>query len=88
MPSINERVIKLEQIMAETVLPHIEASNATREEMRQDIGRILAVVTGAEKVGGFLKRYGPRAIVFGAGAMTTLGFGNQDLWKFIANFFG
>ncbi len=88
MVSLNERVSDLERVVKETILPHIKTSNETREEMRVDIGRILAVVTGAEKVGGFIKQYGPKAIYFGAGLMTTLGIGNPALWKFMSSFFG
>jgi hypothetical protein len=88
MVRVTERLDHLEKMMSDVIVPHIELSNKTRAQMSSDIKRILSVVTGAEKVGGFLKRYGPRGVVFGAGVMTSLGFGNPALLAFLKSFFG
>lgn len=56
--------------------------------VEQNTGEILAVLTGTKTAFGYVQRYGRRVIIFGAGVMTTAGFGNPDVWKFITHFFG
>ncbi len=82
-----DRVAELERVHKEEILPAIKHGNEQRELMKQDVSKILAVVTGAEKVGSVVVRYGPKVITFGAGIMTAAGLGNPEVLKFITSFF-
>lgn len=85
---LTKRVEALEHIIETKVLPDMESANIARAKMQEDVGTILAYVTGAQKVGGVIVRHGPRAAIFGAGIMTSAGFGNPKVWAFISSFFG
>jgi len=88
MVSLADRVAKIEHTIETVIIPDMTIATRHREEIKQDLERVLAVVTGAEKVGGFVVRYGPKAITFGAGIMTAAGLGNPEVLKFVGSFFG
>lgn len=48
-------------------------------ELKNDTAEILAVVTGAKSVGGFVVKHGPRMVAFGVGVLTTFGFISADV---------
>lgn len=57
-------------------------------DMRNSTDTILAFVTGANKVVGIAAKHWRTAIIFGAGVMTSAGFGNPAMWDFIKTFVG
>jgi hypothetical protein len=54
----------------------------------QNTTEILNILTYTKSVAGLVKRWGPRAVIFGAGIFTTAGVGNPKVWQFISHFFG
>jgi len=56
--------------------------------VKSDTSEILALLTTTKDVYSFIKKYGGRVIVFGAGVMTAAGIGNPEVLKFISHFFG
>lgn len=74
------RIAALERDMA-TVKANVEtAANNSAE--------ILAIISYAKSGAGLVKKWGPRAVVFGAGLFTSAGIGNPNVWKFVSHFFG
>lgn len=88
MARLIDRVAKIEEKIEGYIMPTLQAGIEQREAIKQDVEKVLAIVSGAEKVGGFVKRNLPRAITFGAGIMTAAGVGNPEVLKFISTFFG
>lgn len=56
-------------------------------DIKGNTDEILMVVKTGKAVGGFLYRWGPKVITFGAGAFTVLGVGNAKFWDFIRHLF-
>lgn len=79
-------ITEVRSIINDKVLPEMQGAKTERLEMQQDLKTIIAIVSGAEKVGGFLARHGKVIVTFGAGLMTALGIGNPDVWRFISTF--
>ena len=88
LPELHERLEAVEKQIVEIILPDMVNAKEQREKIKSDLERALAILTGAEKVGGYVKQYGPKAITFGAGIMTAAGIGNQKVLSFITSFFG
>ena len=65
--------------MAETISGVAELKNNTDE--------ILAVVTGAKSVGGFVVKHGPRVMSFAVGGLTMFGFITADMGQKILALF-
>jgi hypothetical protein len=76
MDSIEKRVGALETTV-KTKLDIIE--NNTRE--------LLGAFTFTKNTAGYITKYGPKVMTFGAGLMTAVGVGNPKLWQYISTFF-
>lgn len=74
------RIAALERDMA-TVKANVQAAAENSAE-------ILAIISYAKSSAGLVKKWGPHAIVFGAGLFTSAGVGNPNVWKFVTHFFG
>lgn len=78
--NLGPRVAALESRMQVVELAANRAAENTDE--------ILAVMTAAKSVGGFLKKHGPRAISFAFGLAAAAGVGNPKVIAFVQGFFG
>lgn len=56
--------------------------------VKANTAQILDVLTTARTAGGYIKKYGGRAIVFGAGLFTSAGLLNPKVGQYIVAFFG
>ncbi len=77
--------IKNEHMKTQT---HVKTLQNQMTNIALDTQEILKWVTGGAKVFGFAKKNWKTAIIFGAGIMTSLGFGNPELLHFLVKFFG
>lgn len=50
------------------------------------LDNIATFVTGANTIFGLARRHWKRVFIFGAGVMTSAGFGNPKVWAFITQF--
>ena len=66
----------------------VEMLETRMTTVEENTAEILAIVSGAKTVGGYIRKYGSKTIVFGAGLMTAFGVGNPAVTKFISSFFG
>ena len=84
---ISARLEKVEKTINDILIPGMAKADEDRMAMKADTSEILAFVSGVKKTGSLAKRYGPKALTFGAGLFTAIGFGNPELWAFLAKFF-
>src|SRR5579859_7470191 len=90
LDSLDARVTILEGKMS-TVQIETAIAKTAAIQARDNTAELLAIATGVKKVGSFVTRYGPKAIIFGAGIMSAAGIGNpkvQQVLSFISTFFG
>lgn len=66
----------------------LETGMDTRMKRIEDnTAGILDAVTFSRNTFGYVRKYGPKAITFGAGIMTAAGLGNPKIWAYIGTFF-
>lgn len=89
--AIEGRLDELENKMTDHITATAQQYQTLKSEMQVAVdnsAEILAVLTAAKKVGGIAVKHWKTALVFGAGAMSVLGIGNEQLWAYIGKFLG
>lgn len=64
------------------------AAHEAAKTAADNTAQLLSIATAAKGFVGFVKKYGPKTLTFGAGIMTAAGAGNPAIWRFIGSFFG
>jgi hypothetical protein len=59
-----------------------------KDDLNDKLDNITVFVTGANTIFGLARRHWKRVFIFGAGVMTSAGFGNPKVWAFISSFAG
>ncbi len=59
-----------------------------KDEISEKLDTITDFVSGANTIFGFARKHWKRIVYFGAGVMTSAGFGNPKVWAFISSFTG
>jgi len=83
MASIGERMTKVENdLSALKDTMHIRMT-----AIEENTAAIRDAVTFTKNGFGYVKKYGPKALTFGAGLMTAAGIGNPHILSFITQYF-
>lgn len=65
-----------------------DAFDAFKLELGEKLDTITIFVSGANTIFGMARKHWRRVFIFGAGVMTSAGFGNPKVWAFITTFAG
>lgn len=86
---MGDRLSDFEDRLTRMEKSHKELADAFglfRESLDDKLDAITAFVTGANTIFGLARRHWKRVFIFGAGVMTSAGFGNPKVWDFITQF--
>lgn len=65
-----------------------DAFDAFKVDLAEKLDTITVFVSGANTIFGMARKHWRRVFIFGAGVMTSAGFGNPKVWDFISSFAG
>lgn len=83
MASIGDRMTAIEREF-QGLKSGLETRMASIEENTQ---QILGAITFTKNTAGYVSKYGPKALTFGAGLMTAAGIGNPHILSYITQYF-
>jgi type IV secretory pathway VirB2 component (pilin) len=65
-----------------------DAFDAFKNDIGEKLDTITVFVSGANTIFGLARKHWRRVFIFGAGVMTSAGFGNPKVWAFLSSFAG
>lgn len=88
---MGDRLTEFEERLTRMETSHRELATAFdtfRVGLDDKLDTITTFVTGANTIFGLARRHWKRVFIFGAGVMTSAGFGNPKVWAFVSSFAG